>query len=213
MAKLLIVLFMLFTCLQASSIVTLPLKTDGSSDMVALKAFVTMPPVDLEPEVALMVGTMFQNGMKELGINKNINKAKIYFKSAGDRGVAMGYLILANIALSENNDKEYVEKMELVIKANDKALSSISGLQLAAYWVSKNQIERSFEPLIYVADVYDNAKAQFMIGWSIATKSHIPHNLSEQDGQFYLYQACNNPSRTEKIQLQCTMYADKKSHK
>lgn len=176
-------------------------------DVLTLKAMVAKKPKDLEPEIAIMVGNIYQNGMKELKVNPNIKKAKLYYQSGADRGVIIGNLLLANLAASEGNIKIYVNEMETIIRANDEKLSIPAGLQLSAFWVSKNNPKQSMETLLYLANVYDEPRAQFLVGWSIVSGEYVPHDMSERDGQGYLYQACHNPKITPEIQRQCDLYS------
>ncbi len=205
-----LLLALLFTLvLEASdTIPSLNKNVIKGMEALSLKVMVSKSPRDLEPDMSIVVGNMYENGMPELNIKKNVAKAKTYYKSSALRGVAMGNLLLANLAIAENDIEVYISEMESVIKANDKKLSIPAGLQLSAYWLSVGNKEHSINTLRYVADRYDEPRAQFLVGWSIVSKDYTPVDMTDKDGQFYLYSACHNPRRTKEIQLQCDLYSN-----
>jgi len=209
MAKLLFITLLLSNFLIANSLPNIKQTLPPGMDMLAIKALMVKKPNELEPDVSIMIGNIFQNGMQELGVKKNTQKAKIYYKSGAIRGVLIGNLLLANLALEEKDIKTYIKEMEFIIKANDYKLSIPAGLQLAAFWASINNKKSSIETLIYIATIYDDPRAQFMVGWSITTKEFIPNGMTQDDGQQFLYQACTNPTRTKEIQTQCDKYTNK----
>lgn len=174
---------------------------------IALKALISKAPAELNPEMAVTVGGMYQFGMEELSLKKNLKKAKLYYKSGADRNVTIGNLLLANMALEEKDIDTYASQMEIIIKADDEKLSIPAGLQLSSFWTAMDNYEKSTRVLQYLAEVYNEPRAQFLLGWAIVTKEYVPDGLTEKDGQFYLYQACNNPSKTEEIQKQCDLYS------
>ena len=182
----------------------LPSPTGGQNGMMAFKVLVTKPPHELDPEMSVIVGTIFSHGDKELGVNKNIEKALQYYQYAGESNVSIGYLLSANIYAEKDDFKRYVQSMEKVISANDAKLSVPAGLQLASVWKDMDHIDKSVEVLRYVADRYQDSRAQFLVGYSLVTGEFRSKELSTRDGEFYIYQACNNPLRDEAVKRQCS---------
>jgi hypothetical protein len=115
----------------------------------------------------------------------------------------MGSFLLGNLCLEQGDQKCFVDQMELVIKAKDSKMSVPAAFQLTLYWNNLNRIDRSFEVMNYVADVYDDDRAQFMVGYSIVSGEYIPKGWSNKDGEFYLYQACTNTHQHTEVKEKC----------
>jgi len=198
-------LFMMVVCLYAQiPTMQLPSPTAGQKNgMMAFKVLVTKPPHELDPEMAVIVGTIFSHGDSELKVNKNIDKALRYYQFAGENNVSMGYLLSANIYAKKEDLKNYVENMEKVVSANDDKISVPAGLQLASVWKDIDQIEKSVEVLRYVADRYQDSRAQFLVGYSLVSGELKSNELSVRDGEFYIYQACHNPHIDSAVKHQC----------
>ncbi len=187
--------------------------SSAGADMSALKILVHSEPKDLEPEMAVVVGTVYLKGMEELKISKNPTKAKTYFEWASKNKVTMGSFLLANTCYSQKDTKCFVEKMEEVVKAKDPKISIPAAFQLAQFWNNINRTDRAFETMHYTADVYDDDRAQFMVGYSIASGDYIPKGWSKKDGEFYLYQACTNNIQHDEVKAKCTKFMKKKQVK
>jgi len=186
--------------LQNGSFSTEPSVAQSS---LAIKSLLLKSPKELDAKTAIMVGNIYQNGMADLRIHANPEKAKRYYESGAKRGQAMGNLLLANMAIKEKNIQEYEKQMHRVMKSGDEQLSIPAGLQLAAFYTSFNKNDKAVSVLLYLANVYDEPSAQFMVGWSIVSGAYTPPGMNIEDGKGYLNTACSNPKRTEKITQKC----------
>lgn len=204
-----VILLLLATLLLASE--SPQPKMIPGADTAALKVLVHQDPEDLVPEMAVIVGNIYQQGMDELNIKKNPLKAKEYFKWAVKNKVPMGSFLLGNLCLEQGDQKCFVEQMEIVVKAKDQKLSVPAAFQLTLFWNNVNRIDRSFEVMNYVADVYSDDRAQFMVGYSIVSGEYTPKGWSKRDGEFYLYQACTNTHQHDEVKGKCSEMMKKRN--
>lgn len=196
------ILLLLFASLMFASEPLQPKMAPGA-DMAALKVLVHQEPKDLVPEMAVIVGNIYQQGMDDLNIKKNPKKAKEYFLWAAKNKVVMGHFLLGNLCMEQGDQKCFVEQMEKVIKAKDQKMSVPAAFQLTLYWNNINRIDRAFEVMNYTADVYNDDRAQFMVGYSIVSGEYVPKGWSKKDGEFYLYQACTNSIQHAEVKDKC----------
>jgi lipopolysaccharide biosynthesis regulator YciM len=180
-------------------------KIAPGADIAALKIMVHQEPKELSPEMSVVVGGIYHQGMDELNIKKNPKLAEKYYKWGIDNNVTMGSFLLANLCIEHGNHKCYIENMEKVIKANDDKLSVSAAFQLTMYWNHLNRIDRSFQVMQYTADAYDDDRAQMLVGHAIISKEYVPKGWSKKDGDFYIYQACNNKNMHTEVKKQCSV--------
>lgn len=179
-------------------------------DVATLRALAATPPEDLAPELAVIVGNFYMQGMDDIGVNKDLKRARPYFKYAGENKVVMGDFLLGNLCFEEGDQACFVTQMEKVIAADDPKLSTPTAFQLTIYWNALDRIDKSFEVMRYTADVYQDSRAQFMVGYSVVSGAYVPDDLTQNDGQFYLYQACHNDNIHKEVQQKCELYGNKK---
>lgn len=172
----------------------------------AFQALLTKEPSHLDPEVAVIVGTIYCQGSKEMKVLKNQKRCFEYLDFASEKKVVLADLVKANQYALNEDHKNYQAAMEKVMKSGDIRLSVPAGLQLAGYFASKDMTGKSVETLRYVADVYGDSRAQFMVAYSILNGDHIPNDLTKKDGRFYLYQACTNINIDPMVKQKCEIY-------
>lgn len=200
-------IFTFFFMLTSSAIFAdkLPAAAAGM-DTLTLKHLVSTPADELEPEMAVIVGSIYNSGMSEIGVEKNYEKAKIYLKTAGDKGVPMGHLLLSG-ACAEHDDMEcFTSNLDNVMRAKNNEISIPAGFKLAGYYTTQNNIGKAVESLRFMADEYNEPRAQFMVGWSIYSKEYMPSDMTYRDGEFYLFQACTNSIAPAEVKNQCKQF-------
>lgn len=185
-------------------------KLAPGADTAALKILIHQEPKELTPEMSIVVGNIYHQGMSELNVKKNPKQARRYYEWASNNNVAMGSLLLGNLCLENNDHKCFIENMEKVIKAKDDKLSVPVAFQLTLYWNNLNRIDRSFQVMNYTADIYDDDRAQFMVGFSIVSGEYTPKGWSKKDGEFYIYQACTNKKQHLEVKNKCASFMPKK---
>ena len=204
MLRLIIVSLLTAACLFAQNPISgnyTPDDMQGMSKLV-IKSMATKDPDDLEPKMAIFVGNMFDKGMPELNIKVNKEKAVKYYTSGAKRGQNIGLLLLANLYLGQGKKDLYMSHLEKLMKKRDK-LSANAGIMLAGVYAQENDIAKSMEVLQYVSNMYDDARAQFMVGWAIVTNKYIPKGMNRHDGEILLNMACSNPNRNVEIEQKC----------
>lgn len=207
MMKSLLLIISIVSCFYAAQ--TAPSLPSGA-DITALKILVHKDPEELTPEMSIIVGNIYHQGMGDLSVKRDDKKARKYYEWAVKNKLTMGSLVLANLCLGQNDQKCYIEQMEKVVKAKDPALSASAAFQFTQYWNNMGNTAKAFEVMNYTADVYDDDRAQFMVGFSILSGAYIPKGWSKKDGEFYMYQACTNPNKHEEVKIKCASSMSKK---
>ena len=173
------------------------------TDLLAIKSLMLREPSELDPNMSLLVGSMYQHGMKDMGVSQNRPRALEYYKHAAKNKIVMANLIIANMSLEDNSIPSYIKNLWIVVRAKNSELSIPSGLQLSSYFIAHNKRKESIEVLQFLADEYNEPRAQFLIGWATIYENFTSQRLSKKDGRFYMYQACKNLNRTQKIETYC----------
>jgi hypothetical protein len=204
-----VVLFFIFMS-SLYAIQTFPVPQEkGVSSLPMTPAFQLLmlkEPKELDPQVAVIVGAVYCEGSKEMKVQKNQKRCFEYLDFASKNKVALADLIKANQFAKIDDHVGYQDSMEKVMMSGDEQLSIPAGLQLAGYYANEDKLAMSVRVLRYVADVYSDSRAQFMIAYSILNGDYTPVDLSRSDGQFYLYQACTNTNIDPVVEQKCEIY-------
>jgi len=201
MAKKILILLLLFTNLLFSNEFNANPSLGFSG--IAIKSFILKNPDELNPETCLIAGAVYQYGDESIEVSKDIQKAKQYYLSASKRGNITADLILGNIGLEEGNINEFVARSNKVMKAKNRSLSIPAGYQLSTLFMNLNRKKEAMRTLSYLADNYDEPRAQFLIGWALVYDGYSSDLYDTKDGEFYLYRACNNKKIDTKTIQQC----------
>lgn len=205
-----IAIFLAVTLVWAHAFEPMPMPKSGISgaggDKMAFKIMLSKKPQELDPNVCVVVGSIYANGDQELGVKKNIDKGMAYMQRASDQNISMGMLLLANAYAEKDNYTGFYEQMTRLYKADDQKLSVPAGLTLAGIYASQDMYEQSFSALLYVAQKYGDSRAQFLAGYSIVSGTYAPSYMNKRDGEFLIYQACTNEERDPSLADKCLVY-------
>lgn len=171
------------------------------ADQAILKIMMSKPIDEVPPNYAVLFGTMYQKGVKEMNIDIDTNRALAYYESAAERNSTMGAMLAAKLHADLGRMDRSVDYLKQVVFAKDPNLSIPAGLELSKIYDQLDYSVSKYEVLLYLADTLDYPEAQYLIGMASITGEY--KKIDAKTGRFYVELACSSAKAGNKLQQKC----------